>query len=226
VWGCLVAGVLAMAARYLHLPNAVSPGTAFLSLFGAIIVIYAYFLMNRVEGARHRSEQVSRTDALTGLLNRRGLNEAAEGWLCASATSPHPLVVMFADLDNFKMVNDTKGHAEGDRVLVQIATTLRECLRSSDLVARYGGDEFVLLLPEITLGEAAHIARRIQTAVHDWFVDNALSCGISIGFTAVPPAESDLEKVLATVDHLLYRSKAERAGNGIRQVELPDYSVT
>jgi hypothetical protein len=83
--GTLVGGVIAITLRYAQLSYVLTPGTVFLSLFGLIIVVYAYILMSRVERARHRSEHVSRTDPLTGLLNRRGLAEAATSWLANTA---------------------------------------------------------------------------------------------------------------------------------------------
>lgn len=220
LFASLAGGSLAMVARYVHLQNVVSPGTIFLSLFGAIIVVYAYILMSRVERARSRTEQVSRTDALTGLLNRRGLSEAADGWLANTKWQERKPVVLFADLDNFKTVNDRNGHAEGDRVLAQVAATLQHCVRSTDLVARYGGDEFVLLLADASIIEAETIAARIQHGVGDWFADNDLACGISIGLAEVPTGEWSLTRVLQAVDRLLYEAKAERTMNGVRRVEL------
>lgn len=218
--GTLAGGAFAIIVRYMHRPDVLTPGTIFLSLFGAIIIVYAYILMGRVERARHRSEQVSRTDHLTGLLNRRGLSEAADGWLANMKWRERKPVVMFADLDNFKTVNDSRGHAEGDRVLVQVAATLQQSMRSSDLIARYGGDEFVLLLADVELVEAQVIAVRIQSAIDDWFLVNTLACGISIGFGEVPPGEWNLSRVLQSVDRLLYESKAQRGGSAIRRVEL------
>ena len=218
--GTLAGGAFALMVRYMHRPDVLTPGTIFLCLFGAIIIIYAYILMGRVERARHRTEQVSRTDHLTGLLNRRGLSEAADGWLANMKWRERKPVVMFADLDNFKTVNDTRGHAEGDRVLVQVAARLQETMRASDLIARYGGDEFVLLLADVDLAEAEVIAARIQSAIDEWFRTNTLACGISIGFGEVPPGEWNLARVLQSVDRLLYESKAERSGVGIRCVEL------
>ena len=218
--GTLAGGAFAIIVRYMHRPDVLTPGTIFLSLFGAIIIVYAYILMGRVERARHHSEQVSRTDHLTGLLNRRGLSEAADGWLANMKWRERKPVVMFADLDNFKTVNDSRGHAEGDRVLVQVAATLQQSMRSSDLIARYGGDEFVLLLADVELVEAQVIAVRIQSAIDDWFLANTLACGISIGFGEVPPGEWNLSRVLQSVDRLLYESKAQRGGSAIRRVEL------
>jgi len=208
--GSLLLGGLAVTARYLHFPTIFSPGTAFLCLFGAIIIVYAYILMSRVERARRRSEQVGRTDPLTGLLNRRGLNEAANGWLNRERRQESKPVVMFADLDRFKSVNDTRGHAEGDRVLAKVAALLQEAVRTSDLIARYGGDEFVLLLANAELPDVDNIAARIQQTVEDWFRNNNLGCGISIGYAEVPAGDWNLDRVLLSVDHLLYQSKAER----------------
>jgi diguanylate cyclase (GGDEF)-like protein len=119
-------------------------------------------------------------------------------------------VVVFADLDNFKTVNDTLGHAEGDRVLAQVAALLKQSLRAADLVARYGGDEFVMLLADVDAAEAESVVARTQTTIESWFRDRRLRCGISIGFAAASTADWDLEQVLQSVDRLLYQSKALR----------------
>ena len=211
--GALVGGAFAITLRYVQFSYALTAGTVFLSLFGLIIIIYAYVLMGRVEGARHRSEHVSRTDPLTGLLNRRGLSEAATGWLANTRQSERRLVVMFADLDHFKSVNDRHGHAEGDRVLIKVADLLVESTRSTDLVARYGGDEFVLLLTDTGLSEAETISQRIQSVIEDWMHNNQFVCGISIGVSEAPPGELNLTDVLHSVDRLLYAAKHKRNGD-------------
>lgn len=211
----LLGALTVLIVRHLHLGLVFNAGTLFLSLFGSIIVVYAFILMRRVEFSRHSSELVSRTDALTGLLNRRGLTEAAELWFLQHSSSHKP-VVIFADLDNFKTVNDLHGHSEGDRVLVRVASLLRSLLRSHDLVCRYGGDEFVILLSGVDIDEATHIVERIQSAVDQWFRDNQLACGISIGFGAASPEESNLSRLLQSVDRLLYQAKAQRNASGLR----------
>ncbi|MES1196461.1 MAG: GGDEF domain-containing protein, partial [Steroidobacter sp.] len=113
----LIGAVLALIMRYWYLHLPLSQGTLFLTLFGTLIVIYAYILMGRIERSRQRSEERSRTDLLTGLLNRLGLRELVEIRSTNKQWMMRKPIVVFADLDNFKTVNDNHGHAEGDRVL-------------------------------------------------------------------------------------------------------------
>lgn len=216
--GALMGGSVVIALRYIQVSDVLTPGAVFLCLFGVIIVLYAYILMGRVERARHRTEHVSRTDPLTGLLNRRGLAEATSGWLATASWSERRMVVLFADLDNFKTVNDRHGHAEGDRVLVKVADLLLETTRDSDLVARYGGDEFVLLLTDTDLAAAESIAQRVQSVIEAWMRENSLSCGISIGVSEAPPGDLNLDFVLQSVDRLLYAAKHKRSGSRIEPV--------
>jgi diguanylate cyclase (GGDEF)-like protein len=215
----MLGGTASAVIRYWYLQVKATPGMLFLSLFGAIIVVYTYILMSRVERSRQRSEQVSRTDPLTGLLNRRGLNEAIDHWVHHRKWSEQKAVVMFADLDNFKAVNDSHGHSEGDRVLVNVATIIRNTLRSTDLVSRYGGDEFVVLLSDVDINAAQVIVSRIKVGVDQWFRENQLACGISIGFGVAPAAEKNLGSLLQSVDRHLYHCKAQRT-NGVVPVQL------
>ena len=207
----LLGAATVLALRYWQLHMPVSQGTLFLTLFGAIIVIYAYILMGRIERSRQRSELRSRTDPLTGLFNRHGLADAVAVWVADKRWSKAKPVVVFADLDNFKTVNDTFGHAEGDRVLAHVATLLKQSLRANDLIARYGGDEFVVLLANASPAEAESIVNRAKTTIETWFRDSRFRCGISIGFAAASTADWDFQQVLQSVDRLLYQSKASRA---------------
>jgi diguanylate cyclase (GGDEF)-like protein len=209
-----------LLARYWHEHRALSEGTLFLSLFGAIIVIYSYILMRRIERSRQRTEQRSRTDALTGLLNRHGLSEAVENWAADRRWSGRKPVVVLADLDNFKHVNDAHGHAAGDRVLTEVAAMLGRTFRSHDLVARYGGDEFVAVLADVEPREAQSIVTRVQETVEAWFRENNLRCGISIGFGTASTENWELDQVLQSADRLLYESKSKRSMTGRNRLDI------
>jgi diguanylate cyclase (GGDEF)-like protein len=208
----LIGAGVALGARHWHQHSGFSEGTLFLSLFGGFIVVYAYILMARIERSRRRSEERSRTDALTGLLNRHGLSEAVEMLGSDRRWATRKPVVVLADLDNFKQINDTRGHAEGDRVLTEVASMLGRSLRSHDLIARYGGDEFVAVLTDVESREAQVIVSRVQSQIETWFRDNNLRCGISIGFATASTDTWDLDLVLQSADRLLYESKFKRSG--------------
>lgn len=150
-------------------------------------------------------------DPLTGLPNRRALDERLRA-LSTDATA-QPLAVALVDLDGFKGVNDRQSHAEGDDVLRVIASTLRDALRGDDFVARYGGDEFVVLLPGAPSSAAANAMNRCRASVAD--LPGHLSHGVtlSIGLVSMAPAEHP-DAVLARADTAMYESK-NNGGNRV-----------
>lgn len=209
------AALVVLTLRYSADIDLMHPGVLFLNLFAALVLVYAYLLMSRVDASRRMLERSSRLDALTGLVNRRALFAAAEKLLNRGDEQPPRLVVMFADLDKFKSVNDTHGHGEGDRVLCEVARILRNSVRASDVVARYGGDEFVLLLVDISLQQAHAAAERIRCRIQDWARINDLPLSASIGLGEAPTDGCDLETLLASVDRALYSSKAKNGHGGL-----------
>jgi diguanylate cyclase len=104
----------------------------------------------------------ARHDPLTGALNRKGLDEAVEREMSSVRRKETPLCVALLDIDNFKKLNDTLGHATGDIALTHLATVARECMRPQDTLARYGGEEFVLLLPDTPLDKGIEAMTRLQ----------------------------------------------------------------
>src|SRR5262249_4055964 len=114
---------------------------------------------------RLRLETESLSDELTGLHNRRGFLLLAEQQLKAARRHPMPFVLVFLDLDHLKFINDTFGHAEGDRALSQAAGIIRGCFRNSDIVARIGGDEFVAMVLHATAADAERVRRRLIDAL-------------------------------------------------------------
>ncbi len=163
------------------------------------------------ELTRTRSELVrlSHTDQLTGLLNRRGFDAAADLMLRSAFAANQPAVVFMCDVDRFKSINDLFGHEFGDKVLVEIADVLRSFGKDGALVGRHGGEEFAALMIGITREQATQYAEDIRhaCAAREISIDgNSTRVTISIGFT-VACDEVDLSKIMRVADRALYIAK-------------------
>lgn len=213
--GCFGAAMLVLSLRYLSDTTSVTPGLLFLNLFGGIILVYAYILMGRIEQSRSQLERRSRVDTLTSLMNRRGLLETADQLFGQLHHDYDRLVVMFADLDKFKQINDTHGHATGDEVLKRFARILLDSVRTGDIAARLGGDEFVLILTDTHAEQAETIAQRIQQQVAVCAATHQLDYSVTIGIGEAPTHGLTLDELLAKVDRALYQAKAQHGGGGI-----------
>ena len=149
-----------------------------------------------------RVDALARHDPLTGLYNRRELEErlTIEQSRCVRAERPVSLAVI--DLDHFKQVNDTRGHGVGDALLRRVGALMRETLRQHDVPSRYGGDEFVLMLPEGTKPELIAVTTRIGRRAHDEGIS------LSIGGATWPEDSTDAAALFAVADAQLYAAKA------------------
>ncbi|MDX1370460.1 EAL domain-containing protein [Pseudomonas sp.] len=160
--------------------------------------------------ARARIEHLSLHDALTGLPNRNRMQEFLEGKLKATPSADKPLVMLSLDLDRFKQVNDSFGHEVGDQVLNEVSRRLRLCLRDGDLVARMGGDEFILIVSGISAQEEVeHLCERLIASIEQPFeIDNhSIFIGTSIGIAMAPADASLAEELLRYADIALYEAK-------------------
>lgn len=167
----------------------------------------------QLERERQQLSAEARTDALTGLDNRREFDRALVRETHLARRHDYPVSIAICDLDHFKRVNDTFGHQAGDAVLRSIAEALRGCARIGDLVARYGGEEFVFIMPHASTAGAAALAERIRAEVENLRVvagGSQIRVTISVGLATFDPA-GGLEpgQVLAAADAALYRAKAE-----------------
>lgn len=146
-------------------------------------------------------------DGLTGLYNRRWIDEALPRFVARYGRSGHPLSVLMIDVDHFKRFNDTHGHAVGDQVLVTVARTLRENMRPTDLVARYGGEEFLAILPDTGVEAGRHCAERVRAAVAAAQLDGVdARITISLGGACLAGGEG-VAGLLARADEALYAAK-------------------
>jgi diguanylate cyclase (GGDEF)-like protein len=179
----------------------------FANIFIAICIYYVFMLLRRIELMKNAAERLARQDPLTKLYNRTAFIRAVTHLLSLHERKKMPLVLMFADLDDFKQVNDRLGHAFGDKVLRFFASLTEERLRKSDIVARYGGDEFVFMLVDMTINEAEQAALRLQHEFLQWADEQDLKVGVSFGLAVVPEKDVGLERLLKHVDAALYRAK-------------------
>ena len=155
------------------------------------------------------------TDPVTGVQNRRHGQELLAD-VAAHARRHQQLSLLMLDIDHFKVVNDTYGHLAGDQVLAEIARRLLENLRSTDMVARWGGEEFVILLRDCALEQALAIAEKIRSRIADSPFDDVSAVSVSIG-VAERRQDNDLTSWLARADAALYEAK--RAGrNAVRSI--------
>jgi diguanylate cyclase (GGDEF)-like protein len=186
------------AVFYAYLGGAAAFNFSFLSL-----------MIQRMLGhLRHLSQH----DALTGLLNRRALEAALHREWQRARRSGRPLAAVALDLDHFKAVNDRHGHPVGDAVLVEAARRFERIARSSDLVARIGGEEFLVLMPEADEQGARRAAERLLSELRRMPIELpglSLPCTASAGVTRMQPGDGTPQEVLLRADRALYRAKSQ-----------------
>ncbi len=167
----------------------------------------------QLEDANRRLEQLSLTDDVTGLFNQRFLHQRLEEEFRRATRYRQPLSVLMLDLDNFKLVNDTHDHLFGSRVLARVGRVLKDTVRNIDLVIRYGGDEFVVILPHTDICQGVQVAERIVQKVGTTDLGDEQDpyfVTVSVGVAATGVAEiSSAQALLRQADMALYTAKSE-----------------
>jgi diguanylate cyclase (GGDEF)-like protein len=174
------------------------------------------------------AEQRAMTDVLTGLPNRRALQDAARQMVAQAGRSRAALAAVMVDLDHFKSINDTFGHDRGDEVLAAVGLLLRDAVRTSDLPARLGGEEFVVMLPDTDVMGAAHAAEALRSKVARLRVPGIGGHRLtaSFGIAAIPKQAADVDGLLAAADRALYRAKQLGRDRVEIAVDEPDRGTT
>lgn len=172
---------------------------------GGMMLIIAH-----VEESLLMHRKMAFQDPLTGVLNRRALVEFAQRAFGRAKQVEEPLVAVVIDCDGFKCLNDTYGHHAGDHVLRMLARLLENETRRGDLVARTGGDEFVIILQDTDAEEAKHVMQRIEQQFEQAVGDAGYECSISFGFAPMEEESSTVDSLIATADRAMYRRKERK----------------
>ncbi len=149
--------------------------------------------------------ELSSIDALTGIFNRRILYERLDYEMKRSDRTKKPLSVILMDIDHFKQVNDQYGHLAGDQVLIQVAKLIQQSVRKTDIVGRYGGEEFLMILPDCSAAEGSIVAEKIRLAIQNAAYDADLKATISGGVAEYK--DQSIEKLIEDADNYLYEAK-------------------
>jgi diguanylate cyclase (GGDEF)-like protein len=171
----------------------------------------------RLQGEVATTRRLAYHDALTGLPNRHLLRDRLDQGVLRASREGTQVALLLIDLDRFKSVNDELGHDAGDQLLCEVAERLLRCTRGADTVCRYGGDEFVVMLPGVTAAEEAeHVAQKIRACIdHVPFAieGRAVKIGASVGVAMLRPGDAAIERLIRDADRAMYRAKyAARAG--------------
>ncbi|HEV3232394.1 MAG TPA: sensor domain-containing diguanylate cyclase [Candidatus Dormibacteraeota bacterium] len=206
-WTVMVSEDSALFTKDIHdLSNSQFFSTVILALIIGGMVIFAGRMFES-------TERESLSDPLTGLANRRFFQEILLRELRRAQRANQPVALLIADIDHFKGVNDTYGHGVGDEVLEQVAGIMLSSVRATDFVIRYGGEEFIVLLPETRLADATAVAEKLRRTIGDTILESTsrpgitLKCTVSVGVAAYPSDGATGEQMILKADKALYFAK-------------------
>lgn len=223
-----IVGYVAYAARNWNDPDLIVSVVFF---FGAFYVFHVSYLALQTTTQLQRMaflEEENITDPLIGIYNRRHLDRRLHEEVVRSQRNHRPLSVLLLDIDHFKRINDNYGHQAGDLVLIRLARLIEGSIRATDITARYGGEEIVVIAPDTPPTVAARLSERLRTVVeqtvfiprHDDPAAKEVRITVSIGVATTGPGLADVETLLRATDEALYCAK--RAGRNCVSTARPN----
>jgi diguanylate cyclase (GGDEF)-like protein len=178
-----------------------------------LVFVVVVTLLSHLRQALLLQEHLAASDSLTGVANNRTFNRVAASLITKVDKMRHPLTVAYLDLDNFKAINDTLGHSGGDEVLQAVARSLDENTRSTDLVARVGGDEFALLLPSTDSHAAADVLSQLVARTQETLTDLPMPVTFSAGAATFLVPVREIDEMVRVADKLMYEAKRYAKGS-------------
>ena len=202
-----------------HIPF---PSDALIPYWNAMIRL-GYFclftlILYALKRAHERERALARQDHLTGIANSQAFAEASRFEIARAQRLRHPLSVVYIDCDNFKQVNDARGHEAGDRLLRTVAQTMAGHVRRNDIVARLGGDEFAVLLPDAGESAAGVVVRNLRGALHSAMSQQGWPVTFSIGVVTFLTPPTDTDQAIRVTDHAMYAVKTSGKDSVVHRV--------
>ncbi len=182
----------------------------FFIAFVSLIFLLLFFVV-QLEEQKSNIEKMSKTDYLTGLLNRRGIWEKLYSIIEESRKKDYPFSIILADIDDFKLINDRYGHLCGDKALIEVASRIMDAIRDRDIVGRWGGEEFIIILPHADFENAIAVAERIKASINKKpfeFEGITFSITLTMG-VGVYRRDLSPDKNLSRIDLAMYKGKKE-----------------
>ncbi|MBR9987956.1 MAG: GGDEF domain-containing protein [Desulfosarcina sp.] len=219
-WGVLISVVSAFSWLLADLSMIDRFSISFIPLlnesFRLVVFLFIVLMIARHKNILETQKKLAMMDPLTGVANRRAFLQLAKTEINRSRRYQNPFSLMVIDIDDFKQINDHCGHHTGDRLLITVVEAIKHHVRAIDIVARFGGDEFVVLLVKSEEKSAALVARKLQKQLLDIMQKNRWSVTFSIGLATYHSAPDSVDEAVKAADELMYHVK-HNGKNDIRQ---------
>jgi len=203
----------ALADYYSGIPYTVAAAPYWNALVRFITFVVVCFVLGHLKPMNQRLALLASTDGLTGLLNRRAFHDLAAVEMHRARRYKRSFTVIYLDVDDFKAINDNLGHHAGDELLLTVAITVRAISRASDYLARFGGDEFVILLPETPYAAADQYLRKVTQHLQETMRAKGWAVTFSIGAVTFDTVPASVDEMIGQADSLMYAvKKAGKAG--------------
>jgi diguanylate cyclase (GGDEF)-like protein len=205
---CFLSLLVRMAADYGSSPATRHSNLHYWNVFiEFLFLIIMSLLFSALKKNLDSEKSLARIDPLTRTINRRSFFDMAEHEIYRAGRYNRPFTIAYIDLDNFKEVNDQRGHNAGDKLLVTVVNTINSHIRATDILARFGGDEFVILLPETTGESARATLDKIHCKLQETMSDNSWPVTFSIGAVSYMHPPESVEEAVRSADSLMYNVK-------------------